>query len=242
MTTNPKSPINNEDGTPPVEGDSGGAGEFDLAADAVPVSPSTANERDLLQYQVKSDYQGQEAGVPVELVNVIVSTPRNQWHCFAHPTFEGRFKILRLESTGHLYLIAGAALQDELIQDFLQVKDLFPLCTAQGGIFIWPVPAQRDDSSSANNSGESAREVIEIARSKMVTIRWDRSSKIWTCNLVRNAEHLAFEELCPTFFQMSFNTMLNKGFKGRVIDDPNHPILQSLYDAKAAAQMTQRRR
>jgi hypothetical protein len=197
MTTKPKSPPNNEDDTPSVGGDSGGAGEFDLAADAAPVSPSTADERDLLQYQVKDDYQGQEADVPAEFAKVIVSTPRDLWHCFAHATFEGRFKILRHESTGHVYLIAGAALQDELIQDFLQVKDLFPLCTAQGGIFIWPVPAPRVDFSSANNSGESAREVIEIARNKMVTIRWDRSSKMWTCNLVRNAEHLAFEQLCP---------------------------------------------
>jgi hypothetical protein len=241
MTPKPTSQINKQDDKSPAE-DSGGGGEFNLRADAEPVSPSTANERDLLQYQVKGDYQGQEADVPVELVNVIVSTPRNQWHCFAHPTFEGPFKVLRLESTGHLYLIVGAALQDELIQDFLQVKVLFPLCTTQGGIFIWPVPAAHDGSFGANSSSESAEEVIKIARTKIVTIRWDKSSMMWTCNLVRNAEHLAFEELCPAFFQMSFNTMLIKGFKGRVIDDPSHPILQSLYDANAAAQMTKRRR
>src|SRR5262249_43325943 len=141
MTTKSKSPPNNEDDTPPVGGDSGGAGEFDLAADAAPVSPSTADERGQLAEQVKEDCQGEEADVPVALVKVIVPTPRNQWHCFAHPTFEGRFKILRHEPTGHIYLIAGAALQDDRIQDFLQVKDLYPLCTTQGGIFIWAAPA-----------------------------------------------------------------------------------------------------
>jgi hypothetical protein len=120
------------------------------------------------------------------------------------------------------------------------VKDLFALCETLGGIFLWPVPAPRENSSGGNDSHESAREVIEIARTKVVTIRWN--GNIWTCNPVGNAEHLAFQELCPAFFEMPWNTMLNKGFKGRILDDPSHPILQSLYDAKAAAQITKRRR
>jgi len=237
----PKTPTDSKGGTPPAE-ESGGAGEFDLTADAAPVSPSTANEVDLLQYQVKDDYQGQEAGVPLELVKVVVSSPRPQWHCFAHPEHEGRFRLLRVERTGHTYLVVGTALQDERVRDFLQVKDLFPLCTTQAGIFIWPVPAPREDSSAANNSNDSAREVIAIARTKIVTIRWDRSSSMWTCNPVRNAEHLAFQQLCPSFFEMAWNTMLNKAFKGHIVDDPNHSVLQSLYDAKAAEQITKGRR
>jgi hypothetical protein len=241
MTPKPTRQINTEDDKSPAE-DSGGGGEFNLGADAEPVSPSTANEIDLLQYQVMDDYQGQEADVPLELVKVQVCSPRAQWHCFAHPEYEGRFKLLRVERTGHTCLVIGEALQDERARDFLQLKDLFPLCTTQGGIFVWPVPARRDDSSGGNSSSESAEEVIKIARTKIVTIRWDRSSMMWTCNLVRNAEHLAFQELCPAFFEMPWNTMLTKGFKGRIIDDPNHPILQSLYDAKAAEQITTRRR
>ena len=82
--------------------------------------------------------------------------------------------------------------------------------------------------------------MIKIARTKIVTIRWN--GNMWTCNGVQNTEHLAFQEICPAFFEMGFNTMLNKGFKGRIIDDPNHLILQSLYDAKAAEQITKRRR
>jgi hypothetical protein len=240
MTRKPKNPTNNEDGTAPATDNGGGAGEFDLKADAVPVSPSTANEVDLLQYQVKDDYQGQDVDVPSELIKVLVRTPHSQWHCFAHPTFEGRFKVLKVEFTGHLYLVIGAALQDERIQDFLQMKDIFPICTTQGGICLWPVPAPRENSSGGNSSNESAREVIEIARTKIVTIRWN--GNMWTCRGVQNAEHLAFQQLCPAFFEMPWNTMLNKGFKGRIIDDPNHPILQSLYDAKAAEQITKRRR
>src|SRR5262245_33150755 len=46
MTMKSKPATNSEDGTPPAE-ESGGAGEFDLTADAAPVSPSTANEVDL---------------------------------------------------------------------------------------------------------------------------------------------------------------------------------------------------
>jgi hypothetical protein len=98
MTTKSKNPPNNEDETPPVGGHSG-AGEFDLKADAAPVSPSTANEVDLLQYQVKDDYQGQGTDTPPELVRVAVGRPRDQSHMFAHPTYEGRFKLLELERT-----------------------------------------------------------------------------------------------------------------------------------------------
>ena len=57
-------PINKKDEKSPAEDNGGGAGEFDLKADAAPVSPSTVNEVDLLQYQVKDDYQGQGVDVP----------------------------------------------------------------------------------------------------------------------------------------------------------------------------------
>jgi hypothetical protein len=240
MTPNPKSMTNNENNMPPAEEIGRVDGEFDLAADAEPVSPSTANEVDLLQYQVKDEYQGQEADLPLELVKVIVSKPRDQWHVFAHPTYEGRFWLLEHESTRRSYLVIGLALQDARVRDFLKLKDIFPLCTTQGGICLWPVPAPRENSSGGNNSSESAREVIDIARTKIVTIRWN--GNMWTCSPVRNTEHLAFKQLCPAFFEMSWNDMLHKGFKGRIIDDPNHQILQSLYDAKAAEQITQSRR
>jgi hypothetical protein len=239
MTTESKNPPNNEDETPPVVGDSG-AGEFDLTANAVPVSPSTANEVDLLQYQVKDDYQGQGTDAPPELIPVIVGTPRDQMHVFAHPTYQGCFKVLYVQHTRHTYLVIGPALRDERVQDFLKEKYIFPLCTTLGGIILWLVPAPRETSSGGNSSYESACEVIDIARTKIVTIRWNGSQ--WTCQLVRNAEHLTFQELCPAFFEMGWNTMLHKGFKGRIIEDPNHLILQSLYDAKAAGQITQRRR
>jgi hypothetical protein len=242
MTPNPKSMTNNENNMPPTEEIGRVDGEFDLEADAEAVSPSTASEVDLLQYQVRDDYAGQDDGPPGELVNLLVCSPRPQWHCFAHPEHEGRFRLLRVERTGHTYLVIGSALRDERVRDFLQVKDLFPLCTTQGGIFIWPVPAPREDSSAANNSNDSAREVIAIARTKVVTIRWDRSCGMWTCRLVQNADHLSVEQLCPAFFEMSWNTMLNKAFKGRIIDDPEHTILRALYDAKAAEEITKGRR
>jgi hypothetical protein len=238
MTIKPTSQIDKEDTGLPAE-ESGGGGEFDLGADAEPVSPSTANEIDLLQYQVKEDYQGQGADVPLELVKVIVSKPRDQWHVFAHPTYEGRFRVLELDRTRETCLVIGEALKDERIQEFLREKYMFPLCTTLGGIFLWPVPAPRD-GSSGNTSYESACEVIKIARTKIVSIRWNGT--MWTCSIVQNTEHLAFQEICPAFFEMGFNTMLHKGLKGRIYADPNHLILQSLYDAKAAEQITRRRR
>jgi hypothetical protein len=240
VTTKSKKPTNGDQEVKSEEDPL--AGEFDLAAEAAPVSPSTADEVDLLKYQVRDDYDGQDAAAPREMTKFLVGSPHPQMQVFAHPEYHGAFHLLKLNLNGQTYIVIDRALRDERVRAFTQLKELFPLCTLLGGILIWVVPAPRPDSPSANNSNESANEVVAIARHKLVTIRWDREVNMWTCAPVLNAEHLSFKELCPAFFEMSFNTMLNKAFKGRILTDPDHPILQSLYDAKVAQEFGRRRK
>jgi hypothetical protein len=139
------------------------AGEFDLAAEAAPVSPSTADEVDLLKFQVHGDYDGQDAAAPGEVTQFLVGSPNRQWHVFAHPDYHGQFHLLKLNLDGHNYIVIDRALRDERIRAFTQLKELFPLCTTTGGILIWVVPAPSSDNAAANNSNETAREVIAIA-------------------------------------------------------------------------------
>jgi hypothetical protein len=214
-----------------------GGDEVDLATQAAPVTPSTAGEQDLLQYRVREDYDGQTALASAEVTEVRILKPKMQWHCIAHPdpAYSGRFYVFESEQTKQFYLIIGDAAQDENVKQVSKLMDLFPLCTTTRGMFIWPVSAPGPGCGMVAEFNDTVQEIIAIARNKVVSIGWNQGR--YVCRPVQHADAIDFRELVPAFFEISWNTMLNRAFKERVIADPQHPVLQAVYNARVAKEI-----
>ena len=216
-----------------------GESDVDLVGQATPITPSTASELDLLQYRVREDYDGQSALAPPEATEVRILKPKGQWHCMAHPdpAYSGRFHLFESEQTHQYYLLIGDAAQDEDVRQVSKRMDLFPLCTTTRGMFIWPVSAPGAGREMVAEFNDAVHEVIAIARTKVVRIGWSPSAGRYVTHPVQHADAIDFKTLVPAFFEMTWNTMLNRAFKGRVIADPKHPVLRAVYDARVAQEI-----
>jgi hypothetical protein len=160
------------------------------------------------------------AGVRKAVVRVPLLRPPAQAFFWPHPDPEWRTCIAALEikETRETYIVAPE-LRDELHGEWV-MKLLVTCQTRQGSIYLWPIRLPDSDGrlDSWNESG------LQIAND--YAGQWFR--------LVSNREIGAYQPILPMdpvsapTWTGTFNDLLIKAFRGRVIDSLDHPVVKGL--------------
>ena len=98
---------------------------------------------------------------------------------------------------------------------------LMTAITRQGVTFLWPVSLP-DDSGRRNAWAETAREAAELAKTAWVRMAADMQLGAYRV-------YVAEGELSdPVWPDKSFKELLEIGFKDRIIDSEDHPVVKRL--------------
>ena len=210
---------NHENAPDPV---SGGAGSTPLKSQGKPSSALTTH-LNLEEIRLSQDY-ATTVGVKKELTSVPIRKPNKQIFFRVHPDpdYQLDTMVLELKEERETYLVMPN-LHGELGVE-ITPKRLFTCVTRQGDCFIWPIKLPGTDGR-LDQWNQSAVDAAEKG-----THTWIR--------LVPNL-HLGAYEVCqaidnlpdPTWPDASFQELINLAFKGKVIQDLEHPILRQLRGA-----------
>lgn len=92
-------------------------------------------------------------------------------------------------------------------------------------VFIWPVRLYTDDDRGGGGRtwSDSALECAERAKSLWIKIKGNRSSGAYEPTEAQGH----WEE--PKWPNQSFRDLVEKAFKGKVVDRPDHPVIQKIF-------------
>jgi hypothetical protein len=157
------------------------------------------------------------------LTTVPVKKPGNQDFVRIHPSLEYRetLAFIELRDDREVYLITAAAANVPEIRAECFVATLFTAITRTNVLFLWPVRVPATDGR-VNNWHASAATAVQFAMTKWVRIK---------ANMALGAYEV-FEAADtvpdPTWPEYSFDTLYRIAFKDRLIDSPDHPVIQRL--------------
>jgi hypothetical protein len=127
--------------------------------------------------------------------------------------------VYQYEKDGSVWYVPLGTAYDELIEltSKLRRVRLFLCITKRGTLTFWPV-SQTDNGTW----GQSARETVEFAKNTWIRVVSNRDEGQYE---PREPEE-PFPE--PEWPDKSLSELLKLAFKGRVIDRPDHPIIEEL--------------
>jgi hypothetical protein len=163
----------------------------------------------------------EQVGVKKLLTTVNVKRPHRQEFARVHSEVAYRRDLALVDymEDDSFYAVAPN-LVTELI-DLLVPYTLFTAVTRQGTPFLWPVRLPGADGKS-HGSWDSQRIAAERAMKDWLRIQWNKEAGAYD---VFVAPGLHEEPVWP---DMSFNELLKLAFKGRLIDSPEHLVIQKL--------------
>ena len=141
----------------------------------------------------------------------------------AHPDPGYRLEtvVLELKEDQETYLVARALWAELSAESTFTPRALFTSVNRQGVVFLWPVRLPGADGK-INNWWQSALEAAEMAGKGWVRVQSNMNLGAYE---VFNATGDIPE---PKWPEASFRELLNVAFKGRKIDDLEHPVLKRL--------------
>ena len=101
------------------------------------------------------------------------------------------------------------------------VKTFFTAITRQGVVFFWPVTVPPPDAK-ANEWWRSAREAAELAVTRWIRVKANMNLGAYD---IFEAEGKIPE---PEWPDLSFQELLRIGFRDRMIDRVDHPVIRRL--------------
>jgi hypothetical protein len=170
-------------------------------------------------YRVDQSYA--QASVKKALIAVAVGKPRKDWFIRVHPfaDYRGDYLVVELDR-GETYLVTpDFALE---LGSLAVAKTLYTAITRQGTPFLWAVKLPGPDSN-LDSWNESAREAASLAIEKWVSVRANQG----------DGRYDVFEALGtlsePDWAALPpFRELLKIAFKGRLINESDHPVLRRL--------------
>lgn len=161
-------------------------------------------------------------GVKKLLTTVPVRKPNRQDFVRVHPDPEYRLTpaaTIEVKDEGEVYLVTPN-IAPGLAGEFSTVT-LFTTISRQGTLHLWPVKLP-DPDGRYNEWHRSAAEAAERAMSKWVRVTSSRS--LGAYELFEASGELP-EPVWPEF---SFQEILKIAFRDRIVDRPDHPLVQKL--------------
>jgi hypothetical protein len=161
-------------------------------------------------------------GVKKLLTTVPVRKPNRQDFVRVHPDPEYRLTpaaTIEVKDDGEVYLVTPN-IAPGLVGEFSTVT-LFTTINRQGTLHLWPVKLPAPDGRH-NEWHRSAAEAAERAMTKWVRVT--SSMSLGAYEIFEASGELP-EPVWPEF---SFQEILKIAFRDRIVDRPDHPLLQKL--------------
>lgn len=185
----------------------------------VPVDQKPAAGLDLNALRLSQDFTSL-AAVKKETLRVPVTRPNKQFFFWVHTDPAWRFPVATIETAeDREHFIVSPALLGEL-QSEIVPKVLVTCQTRQGTIFLWPIRLPGPDGRIDTWNESAFRIVTEYSG------RWLR--------LVSNREAGSYDAMFPIAefpaptWPSSFDELLGKALRDRVINAVDHPVIQKL--------------
>lgn len=176
---------------------------------------------DLSKLRLSQDFAA-NLGVKKALLTVPVRKPSKEWFIQTHPDPAYRIEtcVLELKEDREVYLVDPALWSELAGESTFGPRALFTTTNVQGVVFLWPVRLPGTDGK-IDDWNRSAIEAASLASGK-----WCRVS----ANMSLGAYDVVTSELTkvPTWPDVPLSQLLRVGFKGKVIDSLDHPVLKKL--------------
>ncbi len=223
QTTTKKDPLNKQaEDTLCQEPLSEGANNVPTGEGDVPISGSTTLIN-LDEIRLSQDFAS-AVGTKKILTTVPIRKPNKQVFFRVHPSEDFRLPlmVLELKEEGETYLVKPH-LRQELAEE-ITPKMLVTCVTRQGDCFLWPIRLHGEDGR-LDPWNQSALEAAEIGKEKWIRLLSNRS--LGAYEVVQATDNLPE----PKWPEVSFQELVTLAFKGKVIQDLEHPILRQLRGA-----------
>ena len=155
------------------------------------------------------------------MTRVPVRKPTRQEYVRVHPGKDMSLPTQMVEEkdSKEIYLVAPN-MYEHLLGDMTPVL-LTTTISRQGAVTIWPIKLP-GDTDMVSGWQDSSRQAAELAKSKWVRIASDMALGAYRV-------HVAQGELPdPKWPDKPFGELLEVAFRGKVIDNENHPVIQRL--------------
>ena len=185
-----------------------------------PKQPAHPNSADLKSLRLPANY-GATLGVKKLLTNVHVGKPKKPQFFRTHISDDMTFPAMILENkeARESYVVVPEVAQE--ISELVRPVMLHAAIDRQNNVFLIPVPLPGEDGTR-NPWHESLAQAVELAKLKWIRI---------TANMhvggydVYEAEGELPE---PEWPEHDIDALVQVAFRGKIITDLDHPIVQSL--------------
>jgi hypothetical protein len=164
-----------------------------------------------------------DLGVKKALITVPVRKPDKAWFVRVHPDEAYRLQtpVIELKEERETYLVAPTLWAELAGEATFSPRVIYTAVNRQGVVFLWPVRLPGPDGK-IDDWNRSALEAAKRAEKNWVRI---------TANMSLGAYDV-FEATAnlpePQWPQQTLQELLKVGFKGRLIDSTEHPVLRKL--------------
>jgi hypothetical protein len=194
-----------------------------VVKDSTVTTPATetADEVDIGKLRLSQEFL-ETAGAKKLLTTVPVRKPRKQDWNFVHPSpeFRGPYAVIELKDDQERYLITpeiAAALPEEI-----QMEEIYTAINRQGVVFLWPVRLPLKDNRRRNEFHRT----LEIGAVKCMS-DWHRVvANMSLGGYVITQSPRKYP--APEWPAYTFIDLLRVGFRDRIINSLDHPILKRL--------------
>jgi hypothetical protein len=161
------------------------------------------------------------AGVKKLLTTVPVRKPNRQDFIRVHPDPEYRsaLALIEIKEDREMYVVHSRIAQ-EFPEEFFSAM-VYTAINRQKVLFLWPTRLPGEDGRT-NNWHQSAQTAAEYAMKGWVRVKANMSLGAYEIG------EAAADIPDPVWPDISFNDLLRIGFRGRVVDSLDHPVLKRL--------------
>jgi hypothetical protein len=164
-----------------------------------------------------------DLGVKKALLTVPVHKPDKAWFVRVHPAEDYRLQtaVIELKEERETYLVSQNLWHELATEATFSPRVLFTTVNRQGVVFLWPVRLPGPDGK-LDDWNRSALEAAGLAQKSWVRV---------SANMALGAYevHVASTNLAePVWPEQPMKELLRVGFKGRLIDSLDHPVLKKL--------------
>jgi len=179
---------------------------------------------DLDSLRLKQDFS-ETLGIQKVLSHVPVRKPNKQNFIRVHPGKDYRMDVgvVEMKEERETFLVTPAMMSEPGIYELVVPARLVTYINRQGVVALWPLKLEKD--GKLNPWHESALEAAQLAEKQWVSVRADMSLGAYQI-------FLATSELPePEWPEHTFSELVRLGFKGLIVDAPDHPLIQQLTGA-----------
>ena len=131
--------------------------------------------------------------------------------------------IVEMKEERETFLVTPAMMSEPGIYELVVPARLVTYITRQGVLALWPLKLEKD--GKLNPWHESALEAAQLAEKQWVSVRADMS--LGAYQIFQATAELPE----PEWPEHTFSELVRLGFKGLIVDAPDHPLIQQLTGA-----------